>query len=59
METSQIQHNIQNQEPKFAGSVTFGKAPHPKDLPIPIFIKKLCLIKGNIIKTPIFIQKKK
>ena len=30
-----------NSKIKFAGSVTFGKAPQPKDLSIPKFIKNI------------------
>ena len=31
---------MDNSEQKFAGSVTFGKAPNPKTLPLPKFIQE-------------------
>ena len=38
-----------NSQIKFAGSITFGKAPHPKDLPIPKFIKNMNIYELNKI----------
>ena len=44
-------------EVKFAGSVTFGKAPNPKDLPMPKIIKIIDLNKINYEKTKIILNR--
>lgn len=44
-------------EVKFAGSVTFGKAPNPKDLPMPKIINYVNFNKINYEKTKIILNR--